>query len=248
MATDATLRATTARAPAAARRFPNRAARAFALAILIGATLVTAFASFRLAAVVSALPPATWFDQVPLAVDPGHDDDPQTARRAAAVANVIADPLLFGPQAAVCDSRADDDLAACDRLLAAALAAAPASGNLWLFKARVLAFNGRYDEPMLTALRNSYRFAPREGWIAAERAVLGLTVYPLLPADLRSDVVADLHLLLSLPGRFAAPVAAAYAANEHLRTAGADALHLLSADDLNRFVARVRTALKSQAN
>jgi hypothetical protein len=244
MATDATIKAITASAPAAAtRHFGNRAARAFTLAVIVAAVLVAAFASLRLAAVVSALPPAAWLDQVPLAVDPGHDDDPQVAGRAAAIANVIADPLLFGPQAAVCDSHEPDDVATCERLLTAALAAAPASGELWLYKARVLAFNAQDDETMLAALRNSYRFAPREGWIAADRVVLGLTLYPLLPADLRSDVVGDLHLVLSLPSRFTTPVATAYATNQHVRTAADAALHLLAADDLNRFVARVRSHL-----
>ncbi len=248
MAMAETTRATIASAPAApassaARRAGSRAARAVTLAVLCFMTFVAAFASVRLAAVVLATPTATWLDQVPLLVDPEHDDDAQMARRAAAVSNVIADPLLFTPQAAVCNSRDADDVAACGRILDAALAAAPASGELWLFKARVLAFNARYDETTLAALRNSYRFAPREGWIAADRVVLGLTLYPLLPADLRSDVAADLHLVLSLPTRFAAPLATAYAGNEHLRVAATDALHVLSADDLNRFVARVRHAL-----
>ena len=245
MATDATTRAITASAPAApaARRLGTRAARAVTLGVLAGLTLVAAFASLRLAAVVSATPPATWLEQVPLPVDPAHDGDPQIAGRAAAVSNVIADPLLFGPQAAVCGSRDAGDGAECSRIRAAALAAAPASGELWLFKARMLAFNARYDEPTLTALRNSYRFAAREGWIAADRVVLGLTLFPLLPADLRSDVVGDLHLVLSLPTRFTDPLAAAYFGNEHLRLAATDALHVLSADDLNRFVSRVRHQL-----
>ncbi|HVZ14738.1 MAG TPA: hypothetical protein VG894_09790 [Bauldia sp.] len=246
MATDATTRVITASTPsgrASARRFGNRAARVVALGLVGLMTAVTAFASLRLAAVVSATPPATWLAAVPLPVDPAHRGDPQAAGRAAAVANVIADPLLFGPQSAACDSQEAASLAACERALDAALSAAPASGQLWLFKARLLAFNGRYDEPTLTALRNSYRFAPREGWIAADRVVLGLTLYPLLPADLRSQVVGDLHLVLSLPESFTDPLTAAYAANQHLRVAADDALHLLSADDLNRFVARVRRQL-----
>jgi hypothetical protein len=215
----------------------------FAVLGLVAA--VTALASLRLAAVVSATPAGLWLEEVPRLVDPRFGSDALLASRATAVGKIIADPALVTARVGACDKNDAAAQALCAGIVNAALAADPSSGELWTFKAWTLAHDADYGPATFTALRNSYAFARREGWIAADRVVLGLTLYPLLPDDLRSDVAADLQLVLESRLALYEPLIQAYAHNPHLQDTARDALRALPADDLNYFVSLMRQQLGS---
>jgi hypothetical protein len=137
------------------------------------------------------------------------------------------------------------DTAACFGKIDAALRAAPASGELWLFKASKLASEGQFGEPMMNALRNAYRTTPAEGWIASERVILGLKLFPALAPDLQARVRSDLDLVLR-DTRLAQPLVDAYLANQALRAAATTPLNELPTDAMQRFVSRVRAVARER--
>ncbi len=95
--------------------------------------------------------------------------------------------------------------------------------------------SGEFGAPMLDALRHSFVTMPREGWVASERVVLGMKLYPLLPADLQRHVQSDLRIVLaSTP--LATPLVEAYPADLALRRAAASALLAVPPELLDRFV------------
>ena len=123
-----------------------------------------------------------------------------------------------------------------------ALRASPASSELWLFKASQYAAAGNFGEEMMKSLRNSYRTAPREGWIASQRVLLGLRLFPALAPDLQASVSADLRLVLDYP-QLSQPLVNAYATDSSLRAAAFAPLHALPTDALQHFVSLVRAAV-----
>jgi len=96
---------------------------------------------------------------------------------------------------------------------------------------------------MMNALRNSYRTAPVEGWVASERVVLGLRLFPALPPDLQDGVRSDLALVLRETG-LSQPLVDAYAGDALLRSAASAPLHALPADAMQGFVRMVQAAVR----
>ena len=213
------------------------------------------FATLRLAAVVAATPESLWFAENPRLVDPALSVAPSTQSRAEALARLLDEPSLIRGRLPACHSVLDPTAdpgpagtasdARCQEVIDAALRAAPSSGELWLFKAAVFVRSADIGAPAFAALRNSYRTAPREGWIASARVILGLRLWPFLPADLQASVRGDLALVLA--NDLAQPLADAYAGDFSLRRVAAPALQSLPKDLMDRFVSAVKSSVRSAA-
>ncbi len=210
--------------------------------------------TLRLGAVVAATPRGELFDELLRLADPAVTVGQGAADLADALSARLNDPALFRARMAFCEQAApaladagpdaggaaDPTYQRCLDAIDDALRAGPSSGELWLYKAMVLAEASEVDEQTIAALRNSYRMSPREGWIATARSILGLRLYPLLPGDLQDDVRADLVMVMN-NFTFAPTLAAAYAQDFSLRSAGAAALEMLPPDLLARFIRLVGT-------
>jgi len=218
--------------------------RRISLVSLLVIALIGAAATLRLAIVVAATPLSLWLVEVPRLIDWRFAEDTALASRARAAATRVSDPVEFTSQIGACARPTDQADTTCSQLVDNALTSDPSSGELWLFKAWEQLRSGDLGASTWDALRNSYRFAPREAWLAADRVVVGLRVFPLLPDDLRNDVVSDLHLLLGSWSSQSAPLVQAYAADERLRDTATDALHSLSADEIQRFVSEVKRHIR----
>jgi hypothetical protein len=238
-------------------REQGRASRAHQLvltAVAVGAILA-AVATVRLAAVTWATPADVWAEEYPPLLDASVSVDPGTLRFAKAVSHRVSDAALVRALGAVCFPGAQGgdaliageqgDPAACLAVIDEGLLAAPSNGELWFFKASTLAAEGEFGDPMMSALRNSFRTAPEEGWIAAGRVVLGLRLFPVLAPDLQEDVQADLRLVTS-NSRLAKRLVDAYAGDGSLRAAAALPLRALPAEEMQRFVRMVRAAVRDQ--
>ncbi|MGY2047786.1 hypothetical protein [Methylobacterium sp. JK268] len=79
----------------------------------------------------------------------------------------------------------------------AILACFPRDGMGWLSKAWVALQRGGPSEAAFRALRNSYAFAPHEGWLGVRRNRLVLLRYGVLPADLRERALREFADLLA---------------------------------------------------
>jgi hypothetical protein len=220
-------------------------------AVIFGA-VISAAAAIRVAAITWATPIGVWVEDYPALIDPDVRVDDATKYVAQRISPFIADAGLIRSLQSMCfESRATaellqdqsqtSDVAACLEQIDVALRAAPASSELWLFKASKLASQGRFAEPMMNALRNAYRTAPAEGWIASERVVLGLKLFPALASDLQAHVRSDLELVLR-DTRLSRPLVAAYLADPALRATADGVLRGLSADSIRRFVKMARDA------
>lgn len=218
--------------------------RTIVLALAALGLAIGLVSTFRLGAVVAAMPASQIFDEPLRLVVPGATVGPGAARRAEAIAARIDDPALLRARLQVCRSPEDGgaiDRERCLRAIDDALTAAPVSGELWLFRAKMLAASGVPGEAFFQSLRNSFLTAPREGWIASERVMLELRLYPLLPQDLREQTRSDLLLVMG-HGNLSRLLAETYAADLAMRNAGAEALRSLPADVLYDFVGMARNA------
>src|SRR5947209_5684107 len=168
-------------------------ARRIVLCVLFAGAVMGLIATLRLAAVVAATPARLWLVEYPRLVDLSAPPPQSVSERADALAQYLRDAALFSARAKACAHINDlPRVPPCLAVIDDALRASPSSGELWLFRARVVLQSSGLDEPFLFALRRSYQSAPREGWIAAERVVLGLRLYPLLPPDLQRRAESDL--------------------------------------------------------
>lgn len=199
-------------------------------------------ATARLGAVLAATPASVWLVEYPRLVDLSTPVAPTVRSRADYLAAYLDDPALFHARQAACVPASENGANArgergadCLTVIDDTLRSNPSSGELWLLKAQVLMSQTGVGDEIFEALRNSYRTTPREGWIAAERVLAGLRLYPLLPADLQQDVLSDLELVLS-DYRLAQPLTQAYPTDLALRRAGGEALRALPPDLLTRFV------------
>jgi hypothetical protein len=224
-------------------------------------TAAAALAGFvfagRLGLIVLATPPASWLTEFgPLTGPPGEAD--ATVRRLAdRLAGNLSDAALVRGRHAACldeveaaNAAADyarriAGLEACIAIVDDGLAADPASGELWLERARLLSASGIFDERLQTALARSYASSPREGWIAASRVVLGLRLEPLLPPDFAGNIERDLGTVLQSRA-LATPLVDAYLADEALRVTTNAALQSLpDVAAQERFVSWVRSRINS---
>ena len=220
-------------------------ARRIVLALAFAGLVVTAIATVRLGAVVAATPARLWLIEYPRLVDLAEPADESTRSLAEWLVRFLDDPDLLRARIGVCAEIAgargpNTGLESCLAVLDDALRANPSSGELWLFRASLLFYANELGPPIATALRYSYRTSPREGWLAAERILLGLRLYPLLPTDLQADVRSDLEMVMS-NATFALPLLETYPRDPALRRAAAEALRDLRPDLLNKFVDMVRS-------
>jgi hypothetical protein len=222
-------------------------ARRFVLSLSwIGLALALALC-LRLGAVIAATPPRLWLSDYP-GVDVSVPPSPSTGRLADWLSGFVSDPALFQARAAACGylNQPQPELppaatvAKCLAVVDDALRSNPASGGLWLFRAEVLLNSGESGDSLSAALRHSYEVSPREGWIAGERVLFGLRLYPVLRPDLQAHVVSDLILVLA-DIRLAQPLIDAYPSDSLMRASGREALLALPPDLLERFVGWVKT-------
>jgi hypothetical protein len=80
------------------------------------------------------------------------------------------------------------DTAKLQMVVNAALAQSPMSSFMWLTDLWLKRQGGASADGDLNLLRMSYWSGPNESWIAARRAPLALSFFPLLPADLAEQV------------------------------------------------------------
>ena len=226
--------------------------RRLSLVLLAVCAAVLGLATVRLAMVTAATPPPLWLvEYAPLLPEPG-SVSAETSARAQGMSRFVSDPRLATARLAPCiDARAAageaGDLVArqaatraCLGLVEALLATAPLSGELWLQKAlfrfELGDFAGFED-----SLRLSYRTAPREGWVAARRAPLGVATHAALPDDLKALVMGDLALLLSHQS-LAASFVARFVADADFREQALPLIEALPEAEQETFVGFVSAA------
>jgi len=185
------------------------------LSIVVATALVV-----RLAVVVAATPSDLWLSEFePVATN---QRPPSVDGWAAQAAEWVRDPAIARALIGDCVAQSvtpDAEIRErCMDAISYGLAALPASSELWLAQARLLANQGVLDEPFATALRNSYSTGTREGWIASERLPFALRRRAFLPNDLTDDIGGDVALILGNRS-LAGPLIQAYIADPFLRDA-----------------------------
>ena len=76
--------------------------------------------------------------------------------------------------------------------LSALLAVKPVSSIDWLSLSRLELLTAQPRAQILSSLLLSWATGPNEGYVMAERGTFGLSLWEVLPPDLRSRVIADL--------------------------------------------------------
>lgn len=185
------------------------------LSIVVAVALVA-----RLGVVVIATPPDIWLSESePIA---SNQRPPTADGWAVQAAERVRDPAIARALIGDCVAQSvipDEELRGrCMDAIEYGLAALPASSELWLAKARLLANQGILDEAFAAALRNSYSTGAREGWIASERLPFALRRRAFLPDDLADDIGGDVSLVLSSRA-LAGPLIQTYISDPFLRDA-----------------------------
>ena len=222
------------------------------LVVTLAGLLVGAGASLRLAAVVSATATNQRLVEYPRWVDPSARVDSGTQARAEWLAHFFRNPAIYAVGLTHCvfvelpsaDGQTDRLSTACETVLDEVIRSNPSSGELWLFKARALLRTGRPMHSVADALGNSYFVTPNEGWIAGGRVVLGMALFPLLPADLQQHVKSDLENVLEYP-RLSEGLISRYLGDPAFRRAAAPVLQGLPADLIERFVGLTRSTMRT---
>jgi hypothetical protein len=216
--------------------------RVFVLSASVAAALVGLVTAVRLGAMVSITPESLWFVENPRLLNPSIEISESTKARAGALATLFRDPALFRARASGCfaaSGAGESSAEECTTAIDDALRAAPLSGELWLMKA-IVSFRDAQDRASaFEALQKSYAASGKEGWLAVERVVFGLRLYPLLPDDLKALILEDLTLVLPDP-TLSAPLIEAYARDATLRSSAATALELLPPPAVDDFIERVQ--------
>lgn len=226
----------------------SRRGRKLVVSIFLAAAAVCALASLRLAAVVLATPSAFWLVEFAPTLQVGIVVDPATKARANRLASVIRDPQLAMARFPDCEvaradtpARAPTSVVYCANVIDAGLTAAPILGEFWLRKAELIAGQGYEDSSLFEAMRNSYLTAPREGWIAGTRVVLGLRLFRILPDELKKSLIGDLVLVAgdhSLSGT----LVQAYIADPAVRATLLDLLDQIPSPQKSTLLESVRAA------
>lgn len=197
----------------------TRARRAVLVMTLISMAVGTV-AIVRLGISVAASPRSLILVEPVRYVEPSVRADPATVARADAAASMVDDAGLIRSRIEHCRAAEGKAIVPmrCLAVVDDALRASPASGELWLLRATLLAQFGEFGDPLRVALRNSFEAAPLEGWIVVPRLGLELRLYPVLPADLREQARTDLGGVLADPVQ-AHALAAGYAHDPAMRDA-----------------------------
>ncbi len=224
----------------------NARARRAVLIMTLICLAASSIAIVRLGVSVAASPTSLLLVEPVRYIEPSVRADPATVARADAAALMFDDAGLIRSRSEHCrrgEGKAIDQ-AKCLAVVDDALRASPSSGELWLLRATLLAQFGELGEPLRTALRNSFTVAPLEGWIAVPRLGLELSLYPVLPAELREQARSDLGRVLADPVQ-AHMLAARYARDPAMRQAGKPAFDGMPQELVTRFVAFVRDAAET---
>jgi hypothetical protein len=210
----------------------------------------------RVIATTLATPSAYWLQGSPTLLDDSVEVSAKTLRVAQWVSSLIADASLIRGLQSVCFKPAASvhlpqeqgqtiDIAACLEEIEVALRSAPASCELWIFKASVLASAGKFGEPTINALRNAYYTGRNEGWIASRRVILGIKLFQGLPFELRDAVRSDIKLVLT-DERLSQPIVDAYVRDALFRSAAKAVIDKLPTETIQSFEYRVRAAIARQ--
>ena len=129
----------------------------------------------------------------------------------------------------------------CANLIRLALNNTPADGRLWLEYAKALTLEGDADITAMQALQNSYRFSPREAWIANPRSSFALSIWGGLPAELK-QVASDEIIAELSDNRFREQLAMQYVQKPFTRTAIEQVMTTAPADMQIRFLSLLKHA------
>jgi hypothetical protein len=110
---------------------------------------------------------------------------PEALRGAAVVRLRLAEDALGNGER----ERIDDDLQRLDKTIRASLACSPADPFLWMILSWLTGTREGFSEDQLHFLRLSYALGPNEGWVAARRNRLALSMFERLPPDLADDAL-----------------------------------------------------------
>lgn len=226
----------------------DRRARRAVLVMTLACLTLGTVAIARLGISVATMPRPLLLVEPVRYIEPSVRAGPATVARADAAAAVLDDASFIRARVEHCRAGEGEavDAAKCLAVVDDALRAAPASGELWLLRASLLAQFGEFGEPLRAALRNSYAVAPLEGWVVVQRLALELRLYPILPADLKEQARMDLAGVLADSVQ-AHAFAAEYARDPAMRNAGKAAFDGMPAHLVARFVAFVRDAAETAA-
>jgi O-antigen ligase len=152
-----------------------------------------------------------------------------------------------------------DDSARCLAVIDASLHKAPASSELWLSRAEILAQQTVSEGTFLTALRNSYLTGAHEGYLSPARLTLILAHWKSVTPDVRLDALKELRsaseqalnaiaelLIADASHQDTIRSAILAAADQNLRVAFAEAVRRQS--DLNRHESDALRSETSPAN
>jgi hypothetical protein len=118
---------------------------------------------------------------------------PSALRSAAIIRLRLAERAMVDGERNVMDVR----LASAERSIRQSLTCAPSDAFLWMALAWVDEMRRGFRERQLTFLRLSYRVGPNEGWVAARRNRLALSMFTRLPPDLAGEAVNEFDHLLN---------------------------------------------------
>lgn len=214
---------------------PSGPAQKWAVAFVLALAAITIVAGARIALVLSATPTEYWLTELYALVQMGVPVDTATLHRAEQLSKYLDDPAFVLTRLPACTEDASNNAGTCLEVIDAGLSAIPTSGELWLARAHMLLAGGYADEEFLAALRESYRYAPREGWIAGQRVVLALGAYQLLPDELKQKAREDLELVLTA-STLVQPLVDAYVDNPRFREIAKSAVEQISTEGQASFL------------
>jgi hypothetical protein len=180
--------------------------------------LITAILTLRLAATVAVTPSDQWlYEFVPMASG-------ETAAVGEGLpiflSRLVSDPSVAKALIGDCVRQSASPLSttreACSTAIDYGLGVFPASSELWLSRARLLANEGILDARFLDSIRNSFATGRREGWIASQRLPFTLRVIEFLPFAMYAEIGGDIALVIQ-NRTLSTPLAQAYAANPFLQ-------------------------------
>jgi hypothetical protein len=117
---------------------------------------------------------------------------PAALHSAAIIRMRLAEGALVTGQRKAIDARLDS----AERGIRLSLSCAPSDAFLWLALAWLDELRVGFQPQQLTYLRQSYRLGPNEGWIAARRNRVALSMFARLPPDLAERAVTEFDRLL----------------------------------------------------
>jgi len=127
---------------------------------------------------------------------------PEALRGAAVVRlRLVEDAMGAGERQAI-----DADLSALQTTIRSSLSCSPADPFLWMTLSWLEGARQGFNEDQLRYLRLSYSLGPNEGWVAARRNRLALSMFERLPPDLAEAALSEFARMLD-SGFYEDPIA-----------------------------------------